>query len=306
MAAGVTYEQLTGDLSRVNFSSMRGGRQEFRALVEIFRWLTFIPMACRPVAKWWLDAAYLSGKVRTVKHRPEWTPPRWEYIQPWMMCAPSCSRSPAASKRTARRCAAAARIPSSSSRRKKRKPRLSRKPASNSITATARWRRGHCLRRQNRRAWHARRQGARRGNRDGITLGAHVCTFETAPAWGNLGGRFTLGGTRCARQQERAAARCRCRCARRRLAPSTCRTARRSWRGRPARASSATTGCAIGVSRGALARSEARAHGSPGLRQGAAAQFPRRMDARPRVADRGGGLRHDQAARGGRALFRAR
>jgi lambda family phage portal protein len=82
MAAGVTYEQLTGDLSRVNFSSMRGGRQEFRALVEIFRWLTFIPMACRPVAKWWLDAAYLSGKVRTVKHRPEWTPPRWEYIQP--------------------------------------------------------------------------------------------------------------------------------------------------------------------------------------------------------------------------------
>jgi capsid protein len=82
MAGGVTYEQLTGDHSRVNFSSMRGGRQEFRALIESFRWLTFIPMACQPVAKWWLDAAYLAGKVRTLKHRPEWTPPRWEYIQP--------------------------------------------------------------------------------------------------------------------------------------------------------------------------------------------------------------------------------
>jgi capsid protein len=28
------------------------------------------------------DAAYLSGKIRTLKHRPSWTPPRWEYIQP--------------------------------------------------------------------------------------------------------------------------------------------------------------------------------------------------------------------------------
>jgi lambda family phage portal protein len=82
MAAGVTYEQLTGDLSGVNFSSMRGGRQEFRGLIEQYRWLTFIPMACRPVANWFGDAGFLSGKLRTLKHRAEWTPPRWEYIQP--------------------------------------------------------------------------------------------------------------------------------------------------------------------------------------------------------------------------------
>jgi lambda family phage portal protein len=82
MAAGVTYEQLTGDLSSVNFSSMRGGRQEFRGLIEQYRWLTFIPMHCRATANWFKDAGYLAGRLRTLSHRAEWTPPRWEYIQP--------------------------------------------------------------------------------------------------------------------------------------------------------------------------------------------------------------------------------
>lgn len=82
MAAGVTYEQLTGDLSKVNFTSMRMGVQEFRMLVEQFRWLTFIPTMCRGSAKWWVEAAYLAGKIRTLKYKPSWTPPRWQYVQP--------------------------------------------------------------------------------------------------------------------------------------------------------------------------------------------------------------------------------
>jgi lambda family phage portal protein len=44
--AGVTYEQLTGDFSQVNYSSARAGMLEFRELVEIFRWIYFVPMAC--------------------------------------------------------------------------------------------------------------------------------------------------------------------------------------------------------------------------------------------------------------------
>jgi capsid protein len=63
--AGVTYEQLTGDFSRVNYSSMRGGMLEFRELVELFRWIYFIPMFCEPIFDWFVDAAWTAGKVRT-------------------------------------------------------------------------------------------------------------------------------------------------------------------------------------------------------------------------------------------------
>lgn len=46
IAAGLqlTYEQLTGDLSRVNYSSYRAGHLSFRNTIEQMRWLTFAPM----------------------------------------------------------------------------------------------------------------------------------------------------------------------------------------------------------------------------------------------------------------------
>lgn len=82
MGAGVTYETVTGDLSRVNFSSMRAGRQDFKALVEQFRWLTFIPMECERVWAWFEEAAYMAGKIRRRGYEVTYTPPRWEYVNP--------------------------------------------------------------------------------------------------------------------------------------------------------------------------------------------------------------------------------
>lgn len=82
IGAGVTYEQLTGDLSLVNFSSMRAGRQEFKALVEQMRWLTFIPMVCERIWGWFEEAAFQAGRVRTQGYMHAWTPPRWEYVNP--------------------------------------------------------------------------------------------------------------------------------------------------------------------------------------------------------------------------------
>lgn len=82
VGVGITYEQLTGDLSRVNFSSMRVGKQDFKQLVDQHRWLCFIPMFCQGVARWWLEAAYMAGKLRTVDYTVTWTPPRWEYHDP--------------------------------------------------------------------------------------------------------------------------------------------------------------------------------------------------------------------------------
>jgi lambda family phage portal protein len=80
--AGCTYEQLTGDLSRVNYSSMRGGRAEFKLLVEQYRWLTFVPQVCERIYAWFEEAAFLAGKIRTTEYDHEWTAPRWEYVNP--------------------------------------------------------------------------------------------------------------------------------------------------------------------------------------------------------------------------------
>lgn len=84
VAAGVTYEQLTGDLSGVNYSSIRAGLVEFRRLVEQFRWGTFIPMACTPIAEWFKEAGQIAGTLgpRQVAVMPVWTPPRWEWVDP--------------------------------------------------------------------------------------------------------------------------------------------------------------------------------------------------------------------------------
>ncbi len=80
--AGCTYEQLTGDLSQVNYSSMRGGRAEFKLMIEQFRWLTFVPQACERIYGWFEEAAFNSGKLRKKGYEHTWTPPRWEYVNP--------------------------------------------------------------------------------------------------------------------------------------------------------------------------------------------------------------------------------
>lgn len=83
VGAGITCEQLTGDLSQVNYSSMRGGLLDFRELIELFRWIYFVPMACQPIFDWFVDAAWTAGKVRTNSYDAvSWTPPKWEWIDP--------------------------------------------------------------------------------------------------------------------------------------------------------------------------------------------------------------------------------
>jgi len=80
--AGITYEQLTGDLSQVNYSSIRAGTLEHRRSVEQFQWITFIPMLCDAVMKAWLNSAQLAGKVKKTDVQVRWTPPRWDWVDP--------------------------------------------------------------------------------------------------------------------------------------------------------------------------------------------------------------------------------
>lgn len=80
----LTYEQLTGDLSRVNYSSYRAGLLSFRNGIEGFRWLTFIPMFCTPVWQRFTAVAYAAGSIREAGPvRAEWTPPGFGSVDPY-------------------------------------------------------------------------------------------------------------------------------------------------------------------------------------------------------------------------------
>lgn len=79
---GVTYEQMTGDLSGVNFSSIRAGMIEYRRLIEVWQWLTFVPMHGTPTVRAWEQVARIAGKVRGKPMPIAWTPPKWDYVDP--------------------------------------------------------------------------------------------------------------------------------------------------------------------------------------------------------------------------------
>jgi lambda family phage portal protein len=81
MGFDVTYELLTGDLSKVNFSSGRMGWIEFGRNVEQWRWHMFIPRFCRPNWDWFVEASLLAG-YDFQGIRPTYTPPRREMIDP--------------------------------------------------------------------------------------------------------------------------------------------------------------------------------------------------------------------------------
>lgn len=84
VGAGVTYEQLTGDLSQVNYSSIRAGLVEFRMLVETLQWLTLAPMFLHPVARRWAHAGYHLGQLQTAPDnlRASWTMPKMDQVDP--------------------------------------------------------------------------------------------------------------------------------------------------------------------------------------------------------------------------------
>ena len=87
---GVTYEQMTGDLEGVNYSSIRAGLIEYRRRVDTFRWTVFIPQFCRPVWERFINMAVLTGMIPASELdrdaasllAVEWHPPAWEYVDP--------------------------------------------------------------------------------------------------------------------------------------------------------------------------------------------------------------------------------
>jgi lambda family phage portal protein len=78
----VPYELLSGDLSNVNYSSYRAGMLGFRNAIDAFRWLTLIPMYCRPTWRRFIDTLVLIGKLPEANYSVQWTAPKFESVDP--------------------------------------------------------------------------------------------------------------------------------------------------------------------------------------------------------------------------------
>ena len=79
---GLTYELLTGDLSQVNYSSIRAGLIEFRRRMEALQWQLLVPGLCRPVWQRFVTTAQAAGTLPAGTIEAEWTAPRFEAVDP--------------------------------------------------------------------------------------------------------------------------------------------------------------------------------------------------------------------------------
>lgn len=78
---GITYEELTGDMSQVNFSSARMGFNTLLRNVDQWQWNILIPIFCEQVSKAFLDKASLAS-INTRNATFEWTPPARTLVDP--------------------------------------------------------------------------------------------------------------------------------------------------------------------------------------------------------------------------------
>lgn len=87
---GLTYEQITGDLKGVNYSSIRAGLLEFRRGCEQFQYNVLIHQFCDPVLRRFLREAVLSGALDLPEYLSNpaefedviWVPPGWQWVDP--------------------------------------------------------------------------------------------------------------------------------------------------------------------------------------------------------------------------------
>ncbi|HWQ55159.1 MAG TPA: phage portal protein [Bryobacteraceae bacterium] len=84
---GITYEQLTGDLTGVNYSSIRAGLLEFRRRCEQFQHQVMVFQMCRPIWQRWIRDAILSGALKLAADQSgsleaKWIPPGFAWVDP--------------------------------------------------------------------------------------------------------------------------------------------------------------------------------------------------------------------------------
>lgn len=87
------YEQFSGDLATVNFSSIRFGLIEFRRMCAMWRRRTIVHQFCYPLASRWLRTGIINGAFKTITaeeylNNPrkflqiDWRAPAWDSVDP--------------------------------------------------------------------------------------------------------------------------------------------------------------------------------------------------------------------------------
>jgi lambda family phage portal protein len=87
---GTTYEKLTGDLTEVNYSSIRAGLLSFQRFCKQIQLQTIAFQLCKPVAREFLNTAVLSGAIELpgyaqnprIYRRIKWRPDGWPWVDP--------------------------------------------------------------------------------------------------------------------------------------------------------------------------------------------------------------------------------
>jgi lambda family phage portal protein len=77
---GVTVEQMSGDVSQVNFSSFKAGHLEYRRHVGRIQFLTIIPIGLDRIWSWFLGTGIDFGMFPNRQVAIKWTPPPFESI----------------------------------------------------------------------------------------------------------------------------------------------------------------------------------------------------------------------------------
>jgi lambda family phage portal protein len=80
---GITYEQLTGDLSGVNYSSIRAGLVEFRRRIAMIQHHLMVFQLCRPVWNRWFELAILNNQLPLdADQKVKWIPQGFDWVDP--------------------------------------------------------------------------------------------------------------------------------------------------------------------------------------------------------------------------------
>jgi lambda family phage portal protein len=79
IAAGfrVPYSLLSGNLSKVNYSSGKIGLETYKRTIDELQWKIIIPMLLEPIWDWFCEAAHIAGKIKQRYVPVEWSPPRF-------------------------------------------------------------------------------------------------------------------------------------------------------------------------------------------------------------------------------------
>ncbi len=80
VGCGVMYEQISGDLQKVNYSSFRAGDRDFKRSIKVLRQLTLLPQLFDRVWNQWARAAAIMGMTFAPSVSPVWTPPAFESV----------------------------------------------------------------------------------------------------------------------------------------------------------------------------------------------------------------------------------